>query len=77
LTENERLEQEIARLRKLLEEAVRKKKRRSAPFSRGEPKKNPQTPGRKAGEQYGQQATRPVPLKVKEQIAVPLLSAPG
>lgn len=74
LTENERLEQEIARLQKLLEEAVRKKKRSSAPFSRGEPKKNPKTPGRKAGEQYGQQATRPVPLKVKEQIAVPLPS---
>jgi len=57
LSENERLEQENARLQKLLEEALRRKKRRTAPFSRGETKQNPKTPGRKAGEQYGQQAT--------------------
>jgi transposase len=72
LTENERLEQEIARLQELLEGAGRKKKRSSAPFSRGEPKKNPKKPGRKPGEQYGEQATRPAPLKVDERIAVPL-----
>ena len=72
LGENERLEQELARLQKLLEEAVRKKKRNTAPFSRNNPKPNPKTPGRKSGKQYGQQATRPAPLKVDEQIAVPL-----
>lgn len=72
LAENERLEQEIARLQKLIEDTLRKKKRTTAPFSRGEPKGNPQTPGRKPGERYGKQATRPAPLKVDEQIAVPL-----
>jgi transposase len=72
LGENERLEQEIARLQKLLEEAVRKKKRSTAPFSRDNPKPNPQTPGRKSGDRYGRQTTRPAPLRVDEQIAVPL-----
>lgn len=72
LAENEQLEQEIARLQKLIEETLRKKKRSTAPFSRGEPKANPQTPGRKPGKQYGAQATRTAPLKVDEQIAVPL-----
>lgn len=72
LGENERLGQEIARLEKLLEEAVRKRKRNAAPFSRDNPKPNPKTPGRKSGSQYGQQARRPAPLKVDEQIAVPL-----
>ena len=72
LGENERLEQEIARMQKLLEEAVRKKKRNTAPFSRDNPKPNPKTAGRKSGDRYGQQATRPAPLRVDEQIAVPL-----
>lgn len=72
LAENERLEQEIARLQKLIEETLRKKKRNTAPFSRGEPKANPHRPGRKPGRQYGEQATRAVPLKVDEQIAVAL-----
>ena len=51
LAENERLQQEIARLEKRIEETLRKKKRNTAPFSRGEPKANPQTPGRKPGKQ--------------------------
>ena len=72
LSEIDRLEQEIARMQKLLEEAVRKKKRNTAPFSRDNPKPNPKTAGRKSGDQYGQQATRPAPLRVDEQIAVPL-----
>lgn len=72
LGDNERLEQEIARLQKLLEEALRKKKRSTAPFSRDNPKPNPKTPGRKAGDQYGQQSTRPAPLRVDERIPVPL-----
>ena len=72
LSENARLGQEIARLQKLLEEAVRKRKRNTAPFSRDNPKPNPQTPGRKSGKQYGQQATRPTPQRVDELIAAPL-----
>ena len=51
---------------------MRKKKRNTAPFSRDHPKPNPKTPGRKVGDQYGDQATRPTPLQVDEQIAVPL-----
>ena len=74
LGENERLAQEIARLQKLVEDAVRKRQRNTAPFSRDNPKPNPKTAGRKPGDQYGQQATRPTPLKVDEQIAVPLPS---
>jgi transposase len=72
LGENQRLEQEIARLQKLVEEAVRKRKRNTAPFSRDHPKPDPKTAGRKSGDQYGQQATRPTPLQVDERIAVPL-----
>jgi hypothetical protein len=72
LSENARLGQEIARLQKLLEEAVRKRKRNTAPFSRDNPKPNPQTPGHKSGKQYGQQATRPTPQRVDELIAAPL-----
>ena len=63
---------ENQRLQKLVEEAVRKRKRNTAPFSRDNPKPNPKTAGRKSGDQYGQQATRPTPLKVDERIAVPL-----
>ena len=72
LGEIQSLEQEVARLQKLLEEAARKRKRNTAPFTRDNPKVNPQRPGRKAGEQYGEQATRPIPQKVDERIAVPL-----
>ncbi len=68
----ERALAEIERLRKQLEEALRANKRSAAPFSKGDPKPNPQPPGRKPGAAYGQQATRPVPRRVDEQIQVPL-----
>lgn len=70
--ENATLRAEIERLRQLLEEALRKAKRQSAPFSRNTPKPNPQPPGRKAGAQYGARAGRPVPGRVDESIPVPL-----
>jgi len=63
---------EIERLRKLLEEALRSLKRQAAPFSRGQPKTNPQRPGRKGGSDYGQRAFRAIPDRVDEQIAVGL-----
>jgi hypothetical protein len=72
LGENQRLEQQIARLQKLVEEALRKRKRNTASFSRDNPQPNPRPAGRKSGDQYGQQAIRPTPLKVDERIAVPL-----
>jgi transposase len=70
--EIERLQQEVERLRKELEAALRASKRQAAPHSRGAPKRNPKRPGRKPGRRYGQQACRPIPQRVDEQIAVPL-----
>jgi transposase len=63
---------EIERLRQALEEALRSLKRQAAPFSKGEPKANPNRPGRKTGSDYGQRAFRAVPDRVDEQITVPL-----
>ena len=68
----ERALQEIERLRRALEEALRASKRQAAPHSRGEPKQNPQKPGRKAGADYGRQSCRSVPQRVDERIRVPL-----
>lgn len=68
----ERALAEIERLRKQLEEALRANKRSAAPFSKGEPKSDPKPPGRKSGTAYGQQATRPVPGRVDEQLRAPL-----
>lgn len=71
----ERLEKalaEIDRLRKELEEALRRLKRQAAPFSKGQPKTDPQQPGRKPGASYGPRASRPIPQRIDEQIPVPL-----
>jgi transposase len=68
----ERALAEIERLRKRLEEALRAGKRAAAPFSKGEPKPVPKSPGRKPGPAYGKHATRPVPKRVDEQIRVAL-----
>jgi transposase len=66
---------ENARLRGELESARRAGKRQAAPFSKGEPKKDPAKPGRKSGEQYGTRAHRPVPDHVDVEIRVPLPDA--
>ncbi len=68
----ERALEEIERLRRALEEALRAGKRQAAPHSRGEPKQNPKKPGRKAGPHYGQQSCRAIPQRVDERIPVPL-----
>jgi transposase len=68
----ERALAEIERLRKELEEALRRQKRQAAPFSRGKRKEKPKRPGRKGGLAYGQQARRPIPDHIDEQITVPL-----
>ena len=54
--ENERLRQENERLRRerdearaSLDQAQRQSKRQAAPFSKGPPKPQPKTPGRKSG----------------------------
>ena len=63
---------EIARLRKLLEEALRSSKRQAAPFSRRHPKAHPQKPGRKAGTEYGRSCRRERPQPIDQVIDVPL-----
>ena len=75
LAENERLLAENARLRGQLEQARRAGRRQAAPFSKGEPKKDPARSGRKSGEQYGTKAHRRVPDHVDEEIGVPLPDA--
>jgi transposase len=63
-------ERRIAQLEKIIEELRRGGKRQAAPFSKGKPKSEPKTPGRKPAERYGKRAFRPVPEKVDEQIEV-------
>jgi len=68
--ENQRLEDENKRLRKELEAAQRATRRQAAPFSRGLPKGQPKTPGRKSGAAHGQHHQRPIPDHVDEEITV-------
>lgn len=70
--EKEKLRQERDDLKKELDLARRAGKRQAAPFSKGAPKANPKRPGRKAGSHYGQKAHRSTPVKVDEDIPVPL-----
>lgn len=70
--EIERLRAENERLRRALEEALRAAKRQAAPFSRRDPKANPQKPGRKAGKDYGRAYRREAPEVVDEVVEVPL-----
>jgi transposase len=70
--EIDRLKQDNERLQKELEAALRASKRQAAPHSRGRPKAHPKRPGRKPGRDYGQQACRPIPSRIDEQIPVPL-----
>jgi len=55
------LEARIAHLERLLEQATRSAKRQAAPFSKGEPRKDPRPPGRKSGPDYGTPAFRAAP----------------
>ena len=55
------LETQVRKLTALLEQAQRTGKRQAAPFSKGTPKQDPKTPGRKPGEHYGPKAHRPLP----------------
>lgn len=63
-------ERRVAELEKIIEELRRGGKRQAAPFSKGEPKSDPQTPGRKPGEGYGKRAFRPVPERTDETVEV-------
>ena len=64
------LKRRIADLEKFVEEVRRRGKRQAAPFSKGAPSDAPKRPGRKAGDRYGQQATRARPERVDETIEV-------
>jgi transposase len=56
-----RLEARVAELQGQLDASRRAGKRQAAPFSKGPPKPNPKTPGRKAGAAHGRHAHRPAP----------------
>mgnify|MGYP001576064276 FL=1 len=64
--ENLLLSKRVTRLEGLLEEARRGTKRQAAPFSKGEPRRRPRPPGRRAGAAYGRKARRPIPTQVGE-----------
>jgi len=70
--ENAALRAENERLRGQVEQLRRASKRQAAPFSRGEPKRDPRPSGRRGGEGYGAKARRQVPDHVDEEIDVPL-----
>ena len=70
--ENERLRARVGRLEGRLEEARRAGKRQAAPFSRGEPKREPGRPGRRSGEEHGRHGHRVPPGEVDETLEAPL-----
>jgi transposase len=69
-----KLQAEIERLRRQLDEATRAGKRQAAPFAKGQPKLNPRKPGRKPGKDYGTKAHRqpPSPEQIDEVHEAPL-----
>ena len=56
--ENERLQRELEGARAGLDQAQRQSKRQAAPFSKGPPKPQPKTPGRKSGTAHGRHGHR-------------------
>jgi transposase len=70
--ENVRLQEKVTRLSEALERARRSGKRQAAPFSKGEPKRKPARPGRRAGKDHGPSSWRPAPEQVDELVEVPL-----
>lgn len=69
---NQRLKRCLERLKQDLEKARRAIHRQAAPFSKGEPKAEPKTPGRKGGSDFGEPSFRPVPQRVDEVLPAPL-----
>jgi transposase len=67
-----RLKKRLERLEQDLQKARRAIHRQAAPFSKGEPKGEPKTPGRKAGSDFGEPSFRPVPQRVDEVLPAPL-----
>lgn len=66
------LEARLAAIEAKLAAATRAGKRQAAPFSKGPPKADPKTPGRKAGGDYGTKAFRAIPPVIDEVLEAPL-----
>jgi transposase len=68
------LQAENERLRRLLDEATRARKRQAAPFAKGQPVDQPKKPGRKPGTDYGTKAHRQPPAldQINEVHEAPL-----
>ena len=75
--DNERLLQQLEQTRADLEQAQRQGKRQAAPFSKGPPKAQPKTPGRKRGAAHGRHGHRlpPAPEHIDEVLDAPLPDA--
>src|SRR5262249_35029481 len=75
--DNERLQQQLEQTRAELEQVRRQGKRQAAPFSKGPPKAQPKTPGRKRGAAHGRHGHRlcPPPEQVDEILEAPLPAA--
>lgn len=69
------LEGRLAEVEKVLEITRRGGKRQAAPFSKGPPKPDPKTPGRKPGDDYGTKAFRAIPSHIDETHDAPLPKA--
>ncbi|MBT22380.1 transposase, partial [Candidatus Poribacteria bacterium] len=76
-TQNEQLTKQVDKLTAALEEARQAGKRQAAPFRKKTKSQKPKKPGRKPGDQYGQQARRavPTPDQITEHYEVPLPEA--
>ena len=75
--DNERLQHELEEARASLDQAQRQSQRQAAPFSKGPPKLQPKTPGRKAGKAHGRHGHRlpPSPAAVTAVLEAPLPDA--
>jgi len=64
----------IAELEKALEDARRRQKRQTAPFSKGDPKPGPKRPGRNSGGAHGRHGQRAVPAGPPDRDLVAALA---
>src|SRR3954463_11418696 len=69
------LRQEVAGLRRIIEELRRAGKRQAGPFSKGPPQPKPKRPGRKPGEDYGEHFSRSEPERIDETYQAELPQA--
>jgi transposase len=66
-------QERIDKLEAALEESRRRSKRQAAPFSKGDPKAEPKTPGRKRGDGHGRHGHRRVPTGTPDrELEAPL-----